>query len=225
MIRFLSYVKIIFVFGVIIISGASYSSASFFDNETSQGNLFTAASWPVEPESARVVVNELMWMGSVGHTADEWIELRNMTSTSVDLSGWTLSKNTGVETIMLTLPAGASIPAGGYYLVSNYSNENASSSLNVAPNYFTASVDLSNSALQIKLYNGIIEPANLIDTAGNGGTPLAGINSTSKKSMSRNPIPNDGTQASNWFTDVSSNGTIYWDVEDNNYGTPGGSNV
>jgi len=35
-----------------------------------------------------VVINEIMWMGSVGNSNDEWIELRNMTDADINLSGW-----------------------------------------------------------------------------------------------------------------------------------------
>ena len=39
-----------------------------------------------EPAYQDVVINEVMWMGSSSHTADEWIELRNMTSHDIDFS-------------------------------------------------------------------------------------------------------------------------------------------
>lgn len=203
----------------------SYTAAYFSDSAVVNGNTFSTGNWVVPPPSVPVVINELMWMGSVGHSSDEWIELKNMTANPIDLSGWKLSRNSGIETLMLTLPAGANIPANGYYLISNYSSSNTSSALNVTPDYIITSVDLSNSALQIKLYNGPLAPANLIDTAGNGAVPLAGSNSTNKQSMSRNVTPGDGTQGTNWYTDINSNGLIYWDSVDGNYGTPRNPNV
>lgn len=217
-----------FLICAVLFFSLASTGAYFTDSVSVSGNSFSTGTWVTPPgpsPSVGVVINELMWMGSVGHTADEWIELRNMTSAPIDLSGWKLSKNTGSETLMLTLPAGANIPADGYYLISNYSSTNVSSALNATPDYVTTSVDLSNSALQIKLYNGAIDPANLIDTAGNGGVPLAGNNGANKESMSRNSTPGDGTQAASWYTDTISNGTIYWDSADGNYGTPGGPNA
>jgi hypothetical protein len=40
-------------------------------------------------EGQTVVINELLWMGSSTSSADEWIELRNLTDQAVDLSNWT----------------------------------------------------------------------------------------------------------------------------------------
>lgn len=214
--------KILYLLYSIALIGAGCSAAYFSDNQSSADNSITAGAWVVTPP---VVINELMWMGSVGHTADEWVELKNMTAAPIDLSGWKLSKNTGTEISMLTLPTGASIEADGYYLISNYAATNTSSALSVIPNYVTTSVDLSNTDLQIKLYAGAIDPLKLIDTAGNGGLPLAGANGTKKQSMSRNLAPGDGILSSNWFTDTVSNSVLFWDTVDGNYGTPGKSNI
>jgi uncharacterized repeat protein (TIGR01451 family) len=38
----------------------------------------------------RVIINEIAWSGTKADPADEWIELRNLGSIPVDLSGWTL---------------------------------------------------------------------------------------------------------------------------------------
>jgi hypothetical protein len=38
----------------------------------------------------RVIINEVAWAGTKADPADEWIELRNLGSIPVDLSGWTL---------------------------------------------------------------------------------------------------------------------------------------
>jgi hypothetical protein len=221
--------KILLSLGTIVfvlLAICSASTASILTSRTTlDDNTFSAGVWSVGPAQGDVVINEMMWMGSIGHTADEWIELRNTTSAPIDLSGWELSNNTGTETLMLTLPGGAIIPANGYYLIANYSDANTSSALNVAPDYVTTSVDLSNTALQIKLYDGAVGSADIIDTAGNGSIPLGGSNGANKQSMSRNPTSGDGTQAINWYTDATSNTIIYWDSVDGNYGTPGGPNV
>ncbi len=167
-----------------------------------------------------VVINELMWMGSSASSADEWIELRNLTDEPVDLSNWQLTKkSSGTEVVMLTIPAGKSIPASGDFLISNYVNANASSVLNVVPDYVTTDVALSNSALQIKLYD---PPHTLIDTADDGvGNPLNGaFDSTAKiyASMERNIVPGDGTLAVNWHTASRSVGFQDGKTE---LGTPG----
>jgi hypothetical protein len=171
-----------------------------------------------------------MWMGSVGHTSDEWIELRNMTNSPIDLSGWQLTKkSSGTEVLMLTIASG-SIPANGYFLISNYAKSSASSSLNVDPDLVDTDVSLVNIDLQIKLYKSDWQiAANFVDTADDGlGDPLVGTNdSLLKQSMQRKSDPGDGTSASNWFTciDPLANDTTFWKTEDGNYGTPGGPNV
>ena len=38
-----------------------------------------------------IVINEVAWAGTAASSADEWIELKNNTSTDIDMSGWTLS--------------------------------------------------------------------------------------------------------------------------------------
>ena len=43
-------------------------------------------------EQKTVVINELMWSGTSKSTADEYIELRNLTDGKVDLSGWSLTR-------------------------------------------------------------------------------------------------------------------------------------
>jgi len=148
-----------------------------------------------------------MWSGSAKSSSDEWIELRNLTGTSVDLSGWTITKNTGTETLMLTIDSGKAIPANGYFLISRYDRADTRSALDIDSDISNcSSVALSNSNLQIKLYDG---PWNgggsLIDTAGNGKEPLAGLNSDNlKASMERVMSPGDGTKSSDWYTATDS---------------------
>ena len=73
-----------------------------------------------------VVINELMWMGSSASSYDEWIELRNLTSQPIDATNWLLTKKaSGAEVPMLNLPAEATIPANGYFLISNYGTDSA----------------------------------------------------------------------------------------------------
>jgi len=170
-----------------------------------------------------VVINELMWMGGSASSADEWIELRNMTDQPIDLVDWQLTKLTsGIETVMLTIPVGKSIPANGFFIISNYAETSTSSTLAVTPDYVTTAVALSNSAMQIKLYNGAHE---LIDTADDGsGNPLAGAYDSSQKvfaSMERNPAPGDGALNQSWHAAGRSLGFKPSSVE---LGTPGAVN-
>jgi hypothetical protein len=172
--------------------------------------------------SGDVVINELMWCGSTVSYADEWIELRNMTSNSISLGNWDITKlSSGAEKLMLTIPSDKSISAGNYFLIANYSENSEKSKLNVPPGLVNTSVSLSNSTLQIKLYNGSWDSGGtLIDTASDGGSPLAGDN-LNKYSMERNSSPGDGTLASSWHTATSS---CSFDSGAAERGTPGSVN-
>lgn len=171
-------------------------------------------------DGAMVVINELMWMGSANSSADEWIELRNTSDHVIDISGWTITKkSSGAESAMLTIPVGKSISAGGFFIISNYPNTNSSTTLNVVPDYVTTDVALSNSALQIKLYDAT---HTVVDTADDGiGNPLAGDFDSAKKiyaSMERNPDPGDGTVPQNWH---SASRALGFKTDTVEKGTPG----
>ncbi|MBU0707485.1 lamin tail domain-containing protein [Patescibacteria group bacterium] len=174
-----------------------------------------------------VVINELMWMGSSASSSDEWIELRNLTEQTIDLSDWYFTKKSGGgEVTMLTLPVGSIVNPNDYFLISNYSQESDSSVLNVLPDHVNTSVSLVNTGLQIKLYNA---EQNLIDTADDGlGKPLAGEYQSGEtwKSMERNMDYEDGTLETSWHTaEASYNldpeavdlGTPNWPNTDPNY--------
>ncbi|MGC9310911.1 MAG: lamin tail domain-containing protein, partial [Candidatus Aenigmatarchaeota archaeon] len=62
------------------------------------------------PSLANVVVNEISPWGS-----PEWVELYNPSNCSVNLSGWLL--DTKPENADATIPEGAVIPAGGYFVI------------------------------------------------------------------------------------------------------------
>lgn len=59
-----------------------------------------------------VVINELMYNPVSGLDSDEFLELANTTSNPIDMSGWTFGGVTA------TLPAGATIPAHGFFVLS-----------------------------------------------------------------------------------------------------------
>jgi DNA/RNA endonuclease YhcR with UshA esterase domain len=190
--------------------------------------------WAADPPPP-VVINELMWMGSSASSADEWIELRNISEAMVDLSGWQITRRSGgTEALMLSIPSGKSIPASGYLLIANNAPtamfgtapDQKESPLAAAPDLVDASVSLLNSGLQLKLYAGAWDAgALLVDTADDGsGNPLAGAHDTAKgafASMERNLVPGDGTQASNWHTATRASG---WDTNATEFGTPGSAN-
>ena len=64
--------------------------------------------------SSPIIINEVAWMGNTKSSSDEWIELKNITNQSVDISGWQiLSQEENIKIIFDQ----AIIPASGYYLL------------------------------------------------------------------------------------------------------------
>jgi hypothetical protein len=171
-----------------------------------------------------VVINEIMWMGSLNSTADEWIELRNMTDREIEIGQWKIENVTGSGND-LNIPANKKIPANGFFLIANYPSTAANSDLNVDPDEVNSNLEFHNSSngnIVLKTKDGAV-----IDRA--KGTPWAGgqTSSVSKKSMERNDIPGDGLSALNWHTciDAACNDTVFWDFEGGNYGTPKAANL
>ncbi len=167
----------------------------------------------------RVVISELLWMGSSQSSSDEWIELRNTSSEPIDLSGWSLTKLSGGNTVtMLTIPSGT-IALNGYFLIARNPADN--SRLAAVPDLVSSSLSLVNSKLQIALRDGA---GTLIDTADDGsGSPLAGSYTSGSvwKSMERNPLGADGTVKEGWHTASISSGL---DDATKEFGTPGSAN-
>lgn len=70
--------------------------------------------------------------------ANQYIELRNLGSTSVSLSGWTIANAGG-----FTIPSGATIAGNGFYLIANTGSANSILSGSITPNYITTTLSLS----------------------------------------------------------------------------------
>lgn len=69
---------------------------------------------------AQVVISQFRVRGT-GGANDEFIELHNPTTAAVDISGWRVmgSNDSGGTSVRLTVASGKSIPAGGFFLVTN----------------------------------------------------------------------------------------------------------
>jgi hypothetical protein len=79
--------------------------------------------------TAHIVINELEQNPAGTDAGNEWVELYNPTTSTVNIGGWTVSTTSGVN-VTLTIPPGTSFIAKGYYVVTYGSqwldNENES---------------------------------------------------------------------------------------------------
>jgi hypothetical protein len=84
--------------------------------------VFVAVPLTVRGVSASVVISEFRVRGPNGGS-DEFIELYNLSSGTVDVSGWKIrgSNASGSVSTRATIPAGTMIPPGCYYLLTNRS--------------------------------------------------------------------------------------------------------
>lgn len=166
-----------------------------------------------------VVISELMWAGSSSSSADEWIELFNRSDTTIDLSGWTLTRlGNNEDQVMLVFNAG-SIASGQTFLIANYAADHKKSKLAVQPQYVDTAVSLPNTKLLLRLYdNDPQKGGEIMDVADDGrGTPFAGITAP-KRSMVRIAFDKPGDEQSSWATAQEQSG---WDAGSNELGTPG----
>lgn len=172
-----------------------------------------------------IVINELMWMGSSQGTDDEWIELRNMTDRTIDLSNFSLYKYNGSSDIlMLTIPSGKSISPKGYFLISNFDSINSRLKDGLTIDLVDSQVGLNENHLSITLYDS---GSNLIDQAWDRSKPKEGIYQSGAKfySMERTSVPGDGTLPLNWYTCIDEvSATEFFDGGADERGTPGAEN-
>ena len=116
--------------------------------------------------SAQIRVNELM-TGSTGAASNEFVELFNAGSSAADVGGFKVAyrSSAGTSDISLaTIPAGTSIPAGGFYLLggSGYLGSHA------ADQSFSTSLASTGGGIAVRDSGGAI-----LDSVGYGDTTNA----------------------------------------------------
>lgn len=202
--------KLLILIGIFVLTVVSYkvTFALFSNQAASTNNVFSAAQTfptatptpsptPIPIVAGDIIINEINWAGSNGDGNDEWVELRNTTSHSININGWVVENlGTGSGSGITIASASASVPANGFFLISSFSK--SGSKINIDPDYITTSISLSNGGEQLVLRTSA--SGTTIDTANGTGAWFEGSNSTPKKSMERKTPPADGTQALNWQT-------------------------
>ncbi len=118
--------------------------------------------------SAQVVVNEIAWMGTENSANDEWIELKNTSSSTVDLSGWILQAQDGSPKIELS----GSVESFGYFLLER---QDDSSVPGIAADLiYTGALSNSGEVLILKDANGVevdrVDGSNSWESVGGDNT-------------------------------------------------------
>ncbi len=183
-----------------------------FSDQEILNNSVSTGTWVL---SRSVVINEVMWMGSTSSVDDEWIELKNTTGGAIDLTGWKIDgAGSGSSSITLS----GTIPANGYFLVSNHPTSSSAVNNSITADLDSVGMSLDDGGEQLTLRDA----TNIIIDQTPSGAWAAGENGTDKKSMERDDDP-----ATGWHTciDTACNGTTYWDSEGDNYGTPKAGNL
>jgi len=128
-----------------------------------------------QPSHKKVILNEVAWMGSETSSNDEWIELKNISNVSVDISGWQVIDKG--EQIHITFESGSAIPAGGFYLLERTDDDSIPAI--IADVIYSGSLSNTNEAVRV-----FDKDCNLIDEVFASPDWPAG-DSASKRTMER----------------------------------------
>jgi hypothetical protein len=162
---------------------------------TGSGGIFPAGP-------GNLVVSELNYNPADTTDATEFVELLNITSATLDLSGCHFDEELG-QGIAYVFPAGVQIPAGGRILVVRDTaafTAQYGAGMNVAPGVFTGALDNSGETLVLYAASGLpifrFSYGDDIAATDGGGKSLVRVLS------STNPNPADYT----WRASVANNG-------------------
>jgi Lamin Tail Domain/Collagen triple helix repeat (20 copies) len=149
--------------------------------------------------SATLVINEFV-TGVTGAASDEFVEIANVGTAAVDVSGYKLAYRSasGTSDVSLaTIPSGTTIPAGGYYLFGG----SAYAGTPAADQSFSTAIAATGGGLGLRNADG-----TLVDSVGWGsattnafveGTPTAAPATTAAPGTSAARLPNGHDTNSN----------------------------
>lgn len=189
---------------------------------------FDVQSPPGDPASPRdIVISEINWFGNGSDSGDEWIELRNVSGTTLDLSGWTL-EGAGSGADPVVLEDGIQLTDGEYLLLAELQGEDVDgerTSLTGVGGVHLYSVELSNSGEILSLRD--VE-GSLIDRTPTGAWP-AGDEALLLSMERRDDITGGGytagDQEASWYTWNADDGRDTTHPATADRGTPGADNT
>jgi hypothetical protein len=163
-----------------------------------------------------LIINELQYAGMNNNSLDQYIELKNMTSSLLDFSlqNYVLCRG---ENLIYLLDNGQ-ISGDSYLLISNLDKN--TSILNLDPDYqgfVNPLLDSGNLDLSLRLGSSCLS-GEILDQAGDNDLPSIGGNNLA---IERKISPADGKDYSNWYEADSSSGFDNLET----YGTPRSKNI
>ena len=91
------------------------STATTIPTQETTTTTVPVCSSNILENNPQVIFNEIAWMGSAHSVNDEWIELKNISDNSVDISSWQILDKTG--NIKIIIPTGTTLPAHQLWLL------------------------------------------------------------------------------------------------------------
>ena len=176
------------------------------------GNAATSSAKSITVFQNPIVINEIAWAGTEASANDEWVELYNRSSYTIDLSRVSLVASDGVPAIALSGIATSS----DYYLLERTDDTTTSVNADLVTAFSGdgGGSGLSNGGevLSLAHYLGGLATTTLDSTpalADCSGGWCAGSADTAPKSMERKSVSTSGATASNWQSNntFTKNGT------------------
>src|SRR6056297_278508 len=157
-----------------------------------------------------VVINEIAWMGTATSSWDEWIELYNNSSSSINLKGWSLEAKDGNPKIEFST---STIKTEEYYLL-----EKDEKATNIESNFEYGGRRMNDEGEKLVLKD---KTGTIIDAVSFKEKWPSGTKDSHYQSMERINSASSGSLASNWANNnrIARNGK---DADNNKInGTPG----
>jgi hypothetical protein len=128
-----------------------------------------------------VILNEVAWMGSATSSNDEWIELKNVSASTISLNNWQLigtNTQNNNDNIEIFFGSADSIPENSYFLLER-TDDNSVPGIS-ADKIFTGSIN--DSEFVLRLFD---DKCQLIDEVSATSTWPAGQKIPERKTMER----------------------------------------
>jgi len=155
----------------------------------------------------KIIFNEIAWMGTKNSSNDEWIELKNISGSTIDMNNWQILDKAGLEDDTKGINIifeNATISQGGFFLLER--TDDTSVPNIIADLIYTGALNNTNEALYLFDKN-----CNLQDKIEANPNWLAGDNS-SKRTMERKTNFNWQTSSDPGGTPKAKNSSGYYEI-------------